>query len=266
MIKLKVLILCGGKGLRMKELTSEIPKPMAMVDGKPLLWHIMKLFSYYGFNDFILLLGYKSEVIKEYFLNYAWKRSSFIMDTTSGEQKVQLLDEGEKWRITFLETGDSTMTGGRIKKAEPFVEADGCFLTYGDGLADINLLELLEFHRDKKRLATVTGIKRGSQFGLINVHEDIAVSFTEKPMLDGVVNGGFFILEKEAFRFIDHDEGCIFERTPLFRLAEEQQLAVYRHQGYWEAADTIKDLESMNEEISKHEPFWYKPATAVEKV
>jgi glucose-1-phosphate cytidylyltransferase len=257
-IKLKVLILCGGKGMRMKEFTLERPKPMALVDNRPLLWHIMKLFSYYGYNDFVLLLGYKSEVIKEYFINELWKNGSIILDTTTGKQEIKMLEESEKWKITFLETGENTMTGGRVMQAEPFVDNDGCFLTYGDGLAYIDIEKLLEFHKSKGKLATVTGIQKDSQFGFINVENDIAISFTEKPKLEGIINGGFFVLEKEAFKYIDKNDSCIFEKQPLQNLANSKQLAVYRYNGYWAAADTMKDLETMNEDIQKDKPFWYE--------
>jgi glucose-1-phosphate cytidylyltransferase len=253
-----VLILCGGKGMRMKEFTAESPKPMALVDNKPLLWHIMKLFSYYGFNDFVLLLGYKSEIIKEYFINYNWKQGSFMMDTTSGKQDIQIMGDLERWKITFLETGEDTMTGGRIKLAESYVENDGCFLTYGDGLADINITELLSFHKSKNKFSTVTGIKKESPFGFINMENDIAISFSEKPKLDGIVNGGFFVLEKEAFKYIDNQSDCVFEKEPLEVLAKDRQLAVYSFGGYWAAADTLKDLEKMNTYITENKPFWYK--------
>jgi len=254
---LKVVILCGGKGLRMKEFTAERPKPMALVDNKPILWHIMKIFCYHGFNDFILLLGYKSDAIKEYFVNNAWKTNSFVLDATSGKQEIQMLEQDEKWRITFLETGEDTMTGGRVKQAEPFIGPDGCFLTYGDGLAWIDINELLAFHKKKGKLATVTGVQKESQYGFINVEDDIAVSFTEKPKLDGMINGGFFVLEKEAFRYIDINSSCIFEKEPLQNLAQDKQLAVYKYDGYWAAVDTMKDLENMNNEIAKRNPFWY---------
>lgn len=254
---MKVVILCGGKGLRMKEFTADRPKPMALVDNRPLLWHIMKLFSYHGFNDFILLLGYKSDVIKEYFLNNSWKGNSFVLDTTSGKKEIQMLDQEEKWKITFLETGEDTMTGGRVKQAESFIDKDGCFLTYGDGLAWINIHELLDFHKKKGKLATVTGIQKESQYGFINVENDLAVSFAEKPKLDGIINGGFFILEKEAFQYIDNKSSCIFEKEPLQNLALNKQLAVYKYDGYWAAVDTMKDLENMNSEIAKIKPFWY---------
>lgn len=254
---MKVVILCGGKGLRMKEYTTERPKPMALVGNRPILWHIMKLFSYHGFNDFILLLGYKSDVIKEYFMNQHWRNSSFVLDTTSGNREIQLLDKEEKWKITFLETGEETMTGGRVKQAEPFIDHEGCFLTYGDGLAFIDINELLAFHKRKGKLASVTGIQKESQYGFINVEDEIAVSFTEKPKLDGIINGGFFVLEKEAFKYIDHCNSCIFEKEPLQNLALNKELAVYRFEGYWAAIDTMKDLENLNHEINKIKPFWY---------
>lgn len=254
---MKVLILCGGKGLRMKEFTSDNPKPMALVDRKPLLWHIMKLFCYYGYNDFILLLGYKSEAIKEYFMDYAWKNSSFILDNINGTTNIQLLEDVEPWKITFLETGEDTMTGGRVKQAEPYIGQEDCFLTYGDGIADIDINKLYEFHKTKGKLATVTGIQKESQYGFINVNDDIADSFTEKPKLDGIINGGFFVLSREAFKYIDDNRDCILERKPLKRLTDDRQLAVYQHKGYWAAADTIKDLEVIEQELKNNRPFWY---------
>ncbi|MGB7604155.1 MAG: sugar phosphate nucleotidyltransferase [Lutisporaceae bacterium] len=252
-----MLILCGGKGLRMKEFTADSPKPMALVDKKPLLWHIMKLFCYYGYNDFILLLGYKSEVIKEYFMDYVWKKSSFILDNINGTTDIQLLENTEPWRITFLETGEDTMTGGRVKQAEAYIGQDDCFLTYGDGIADIDINKLYEFHKTKGKLATVTGIQKDSQYGFINIDDDIAASFTEKPKLDGIINGGFFVLSREAFKYIDDNRDCILERQPLNRLVDDRQLAVYQHKGYWAAADTMKDLEVIEQELKSNRPFWY---------
>lgn len=254
---MKVLILCGGKGLRMKEYSETSPKPMALVDNKPLLWHIMKIFSFYGYNDFILLLGYKSEVIKEYFMDYDWKQHSFILDNTKGDTQIQLLENKEPWRITFLETGEDTMTGGRVKQAEAYIGDEDCFLTYGDGIAEIDINMLYAFHKRKGKLATVTGIHRSSQFGFINVDDNLALSFTEKPILDGIINGGFFVLSRKAFDYVDDNKDCIFEDKPLKRLAAERQLAVYRHDGYWEAADTIKDLEEIEKHIKRKRPFWY---------
>ncbi len=241
----------------MKEFTSDNPKPMALVDRKPLLWHIMKLFCYYGYNDFILLLGYKSEAIKEYFMDYAWKNSSFILDNINGTTNIQLLEDVEPWKITFLETGEDTMTGGRVKQAEPYIGHEDCFLTYGDGISDIDINKLYEFHKTKGKLATVTGIQKDSQYGFINVNDDIADSFTEKPKLDGIINGGFFVLSREAFKYIDDNRDCILERKPLKRLTDDRQLAVYQHKGYWAAADTIKDLEVIEQELKNNTPFWY---------
>ena len=241
----------------MMEYTSKSPKPMALVDNKPLIWHIMKHYQYYGYNDFILLLGYKSDVIKNYFMNYNWINGSFVIDNRNNQSHIKLLGKGEDWRITFLETGENTMTGGRIKQAESYIEEDGCFLTYGDGLSDINIKELLDFHKQKNKLATVTGIKKESQFGFINVEEDIAISFEEKPQMDKVINGGFFVLEKEAFRYLDDDEQCVFEKKPLQNLAADRELAVYQHKGYWAAADTVKDLDVMSQQLKLQKPKWY---------
>lgn len=237
---MKVVILCGGKGTRMGEMTSRIPKPMARVQGKPLLWHIMNFYSYYGYEDFILALGYKGETIKEYFVNYDWLNHDFIRDGRSGH--IELLQDPMRWKITFIDTGMETMTGGRLQRLKHLIDDDTFMLTYGDGLADIDIGKLVQFHRKHNKIATVTGIYNKSSFGVLEVRDSIAVSFKEKPQLNMLINGGFFVLNKQVFDYIDEDDGCVFEESPIKKLVQDGELAVYTHNGFWMAVDTLKDL------------------------
>ncbi|MEH7492518.1 glucose-1-phosphate cytidylyltransferase [Neobacillus niacini] len=242
---MKVVILCGGKGTRMNEITNELPKPLAMIGDKPILWHIMKIYQNYGFNEFVLLLGYKGDKIKEYFMDYEWKNNSFTMDSSTGG--IKILGTTEKWKITFVDTGLNTMTGGRIKKAEGYIGDESFLLTYGDGLSDVNLHELLQFHKSKGTIATVTGIKKKSQFGTLTVNQGIAESFEEKTQTDGIINGGYFVLNPEVFNYLKDDDQCIFEEDPLKKLTQDRQLSVYLHDGFWTAIDTYKNVVDINE-------------------
>jgi len=241
---MKVVILCGGKGSRMKEITDDVPKPLAPIGEKPILWHIMKTYMHYGYNEFILLLGYKGEKIKEYFMNYYWKNQDFILD---GEQnEIQILGEMPKWKIHFIETGLDTMTGGRIKQIENLIDEEDFMLTYGDGLSDIRIDKLVGFHKEQKRIATVTGIKKENQYGTLTVENHIAKSFVEKPQGEDIINGGFFILNKRIFSYLGDTQSCIFEREPMAKLAQHGELAVYEHNGFWKAMDTYKDILDIN--------------------
>ena len=242
---MKVVILCGGKGSRLRAANDDTPMPLALVNGKPILWHIMKIYSSFGYNDFILPLGFGGEQIKEFFWDYEWKHHDFIKDTSSN--KVIMLQQSENWNITFVDTGIETMTGARIKKIEKYVDGDTFMLTYGDGLSDINIDELVKYHYDKGKIATVTGISRDIQYGILSVKDGVATSFEEKPPLDGVINGGFFVLNKEIFSRLSTEESCIFEREPMQQLAQNGELAVYEHKGFWMAIDTYKDLLTANE-------------------
>jgi len=241
---MKVVILCGGKGLRMYELTEDMPKPMAPVCGKPMLWHIMMNYKYFGFNDFILLLGYKGEKIKEYFIDYNWKQHDFVLDTGSGS--IRLLNENETFHITFLDTGIDTMTGGRIKRARKYIGNETFMLTYGDGLSNVDLRKLLAYHRKMGRIATVTGINKKTQYGVLTVENGIATSFREKESSGGLINGGFFVFEPAIFDYITDDTNCVLEQEPLKNLARDGQLAVYFHDGFWTACDTYGDILKIN--------------------
>jgi glucose-1-phosphate cytidylyltransferase len=241
---MKAVILCGGRGTRLASLSENMPKSLALVKGKPIIWHIMKIYMSYGINEFILPLGFGGDKIKEYFWNYEWKNHDFIMDKVSNS--VKILQSEERWKLTFIDTGLETMTGGRIKKIEKYIDEDTFMLTYGDGLSDINLNNLLKFHKDKNKIATLTGIERKSQYGVLDVKDGIATAFEEKSKLDGVINGGFFVLDSRVFDYLHDSEDCIFEREPLMKLADQGELAVYIHKGYWRSVDTYKDLEAVN--------------------
>lgn len=251
---MKVVILCGGKGLRMHELTEDMPKPLVPICGKPMLWHIMKLYKHYGFDDFILLLGYKGEKIKEYFMDYPWKQHSFRLDSQKGT--IELLEKVEDWRITFLDTGIETMTGSRIKKAREYIGNETFMVTYGDGLSDINLHKLLAFHQEKGRLATVTGIDKKTQYGTLAIQDGVATTFREKQSSCGIINGGFFVFEPGFFDYVADDSQCVLEQEPLVNLTRDGQLAVYLHDGFWMACDTYNDIIQMNKLCDGGKDLW----------
>jgi glucose-1-phosphate cytidylyltransferase len=250
---LKVVILCGGKGLRMKEITEDIPKPLAMIGGKPILWHIMKTYYHYGFKEFVLLLGYKGDKIKEYFKDYKWKNSDFILRE---DGSYEMLEPSEKWSITFLDTGIDTMTGGRLIRAKSILKDESFMLTYGDGLADINLNALIDFHNKRGKIATVTGIRKSNQYGVLSAEDNIAIQFAEKPVCNDIINGGFFVFNSEIFNYLQDGDKCILEKKPLVRLVDDRQLAVYNHYGFWTAMDTYKDIMDVNKLWEKEQALW----------
>ncbi|HEK9099948.1 NTP transferase domain-containing protein [Bacillus pfraonensis] len=241
---MKVIILCGGKGLRMQGILKDIPKPLVQVQGKPLIWHIMDWYSKFGHHEFVLPLGYGGEKIKEYFMNYTWKEHDFNLDLKNNQ--YQLLEEPKQWNIKFIDTGIEAMTGTRLKKLEKHIQDEMFLLTYGDGLATININELIQFHKDKGKVATLTGIKKSSQYGLLQIENGIAVDFKEKPLLNAVINGGFFVFNKEIFNYLNNND-CMLEEEPLLNLIKNKELAVYEHNDYWISIDTPKDLKDANE-------------------
>ncbi len=255
---MKVAILCGGKGTRLQEKTESVPKPLIEIGGRPILWHIMKIYSHWGFNDFVLLLGYKGEKIKEYFVDGdRWRRHNFRLEMAPGEQpRLEYLhQDDEAWRVTFVDTGLETNTGGRIKKAEPYIDGDTFMVTYGDGVADIDLRELVSTHRRHGRFATVTAVTPLSQFGIMRVGEDSTVrEFTEKPRMRDWVNGGFFVFQREVFRFLG--DNAILEREPLQRLAEEGQIVAHKHGGFWACMDTYKDAVTLDNLWNSKQARW----------
>jgi len=237
---MKTVILAGGLGTRLAEETDATPKPMVEIGGLPILWHIMKIYAAHGFDEFLVALGYRPEVVKNFFLNYHHLRNDL---TITGEGKVEVHDGSrEGWRTHLIDTGIDTQTGGRIKRLQAWLD-DGTFmLTYGDGVADVDLAQLVEFHRGHGKLATVTAVRPPARFGGLSFEGDLVVEFTEKPQIgEGWINGGFFVLEPDVLGYIDGDD-TIWEREPLERLAEEGQLAAYRHDGFWQPMDTLRDV------------------------
>ena len=255
--KYPVVILCGGLGTRMGSKTDIKPKPMLNIGGKPILWHIMKTYSEYGFDEFILTLGYKSENIKNYFTKYPKYRNSIEVNTKTGESTGLSDDEIEEWNVKLVNTGVNTLKGGRIKRIEPYVNSDRFMLTYGDGVADINVNDLVEFHESHNAAGTVTGVNPPSRFGEMNLEGDQVLSFSEKPQASkGVINGGFMVFEEEIFEYLSPDEDCDFEVGPLEEFADDGKLKMYRHEGMWECADNQRDLDHLNDLWSDNEAFW----------
>lgn len=253
---MKVVILAGGYGTRLSEHTDLIPKPMVEIGNRPILWHIMKLYSSYGYNDFIILLGYKGYVIKDYFVNYFLRHSDVSLDISSNELTI-LNNFSEPWKITMLETGLGTMTGGRIKKAQKYINNEAFFLTYGDGLSDVNINELLKFHKLHKKLLTITSVQPEGKFGALEIDkQNKVISFNEKPKGDGSwINGGFFVCQPEVLNYINNDE-CIFEDYPLKEMANNKQIYTFKHQGFWKCMDTLRDKNYLNELWDKNNAKW----------
>jgi glucose-1-phosphate cytidylyltransferase len=255
---MKVLILAGGLGSRLSEETTIKPKPMVEVGGKPILWHIMKIYSFYGYNEFIILCGYKGYLIKEYFAHYFLHMADMTIDMRSNTIE-HLNNQAEPWKVTLIDTGVETMTGGRIKRVQKYVGDEPFMLTYGDGVADINLNELVEFHKSHGKLITMTSVLPEGRFGALNIdNANMVSSFQEKPKGDGSwINGGFFICQPEVFSYISGDE-TLFEREPLENLAREGQLFTYKHHGFWKPMDTQRDKNLMEELVEKNKAPWIK--------
>jgi len=251
---MKLVILAGGYGTRISEESHLKPKPMIEIGGKPILWHIMKIYSHYGIDDFIICCGYKGYVIKEYFANYFLHMSDVTIDMKDNDVTVHRKN-AEPWRVTLVETGLETMTGGRIKRVEKYLEDTFC-LTYGDGLADIDIKELIEFHRKQKCLTTVTAIQPAGRFGSLDISGARVKSFQEKPKGDNRwISGGFFVCEPEILNLIDGDQ-TILERGPLEKLANENQLSVFKHAGFWSAIDTLRDKLYLEDLWKKNNAKW----------
>jgi len=256
---MKVLILAGGFGSRLSEETTIKPKPMVDIGGKPILWHIMKIYSHYGYNDFIILLGYKGYIIKEYFANYYLHQSDVTIDLNTNI-KTYFNNNSEPWKITLLDTGTNTMTGGRILKARPYADNSTFMLTYGDGVADIDINKLVSFHKQHKKIVTMTSVKPEGRFGAIRIARNNKVDqFIEKPNGDNSwINGGFFVCEPSVFDYIEDGELTIFERTPLERLAKDGELYTFKHQGFWKPMDTVREKNQLEELIKSNRAPWIK--------
>ena len=245
---MKVVILCGGKGTRLREKTEEIPKVLVEIGGRPILWHIMKSFSAHGFHEFILCLGHLGQKVKESLIDdNGWKRADCRLQLRSAEgHRLTLLDTPDPWDIVFADTGLETNTGGRIKRIQKYVQDEEFMVTYGDGLSDLDLGRLAAFHRQHRKIATVTAVNPSSTFGIMNLEDDGRVSaFQEKPRLGAWINGGFFVFRREVFDYLD--DASVLEREPLQRLARDGQLSAFRHEGFWACMDTYKDNLMLNQ-------------------
>lgn len=244
---MKVLLLAGGFGTRLSEETDVRPKPMVEIGGKPILWHIMKIYSAYGFNEFIVLLGYKGYYIKEYFANYFLHQSDVTIDLKQNSMEI-LNNSSEPWKVTLLDTGLNSMTGARIKKAQRFIGDEPFMLTYGDGVADVNIQELIQFHRHHGKALTMMSSQPAGRFGALNIEKNNQVTkFLEKPKGDGNwVNAGFFVCEPKVFDYILEGDGIVFEQEPLQNLAEDGEIFTYQHEGFWKPMDSLKDKNDLN--------------------
>lgn len=253
---MKTVILCGGLGTRLSEETQIKPKPMVEIGGRPILWHIMKIYEKFGMNDFVLALGYKSDVIKDYFVNYHARQSDLTVHLKSG-----LVDysnpTAEDWKVSLIDTGANTMTGGRLLRLKPQLELTGTFmLTYGDGVSDVNIKSLLAFHRSHGKLATVTAVRPPVRFGELIIETNKVTKFQEKPQAaEGWINGGFFVFEPEVFDYISNDF-TLLEREPLEQLAQKGELMTYQHPGYWQCMDTVREKQALEELWSKGNAPW----------
>ncbi len=253
---MKVVILAGGLGSRLSEETDIRPKPMVEIGGKPILWHIMKMYSHYGYNEFIICLGYKGHVIKEYFANFFVNNSDVTYDLNNNSIEVHNTNS-ENWKVTLIETGKDTMTGGRIKQIEPYINNEPFMLTYGDGVSNVKIDQLIEFHKKHKKFVTVTAVQPEGRFGVLDIRERNEVhSFLEKPKgEEGWINGGFFVCQPEIFNYIK-DNTTFWEREPLENLAKENQLVAYKHYGFWKPMDKLKDKQVLNEYWEKGIAEW----------
>jgi glucose-1-phosphate cytidylyltransferase len=253
---MKTVILAGGLGTRISEETDTRPKPMVEIGGRPILWHIMKIYAHYGFSEFIICLGYKGYFIKEYFANYFLHQSDVTIDLADNKMEIHK-SNSENWKITLIDTGKDTMTGGRIKRIEPYINNRPFMLTYGDGVSDVNISNLVRSHKNSGKLATVTAVQLSGRFGALGIKNNSDVeSFFEKPKGDGVwISGGFFVCEPGIFSFIKGDD-TIWEREPLENLAKENKLNAFKHKGFWKPMDTLKDKQDLNEYWQSGDAKW----------
>ncbi len=254
---MKVIILAGGYGTRFSEMTKDIPKPMAMIGDRPIIWHIMKIYAKFGFKDFILSLGYKHHLLKEYFTHYDTHANDFSIQL--GTKEIQILQPHDErdWRVTLVNTGLNTLKGARIKRVEQYLDNDLTMATYGDGVADIDISKLIEFHKAHGKIVTITGVRPPSRFGELVVHGDRVNSFSEKPQSSaGLINGGFFVFDKRLLDYLSTDEDCDLEFGVFEQLATKGELMVYRHPGQWECVDTERDYKHLNKLWENNEAFW----------
>jgi glucose-1-phosphate cytidylyltransferase len=259
--KYTAVILCGGQGTRIRSVSESYPKPLIDVGGRPILWHIMKIYSYHGVRKFVLCLGYKGETIIDYFENYHTRTHDFTMKIKHKDKKQFHLDHAndkdvDDWEITFALTGEATMTGGRLKRIRRYIDQDMFFCTYGDGVSDINIHDLVKYHTEKGKTATLTGVHLPTTFGIVEADEDGLIhSFREKPVMGGMINGGYFVFNTGIFDHIDGDD-TVLEELPFKRLVRNNELAMYPHEGFWHCMDTYKDYSALNKMWTANQAPW----------
>ena len=254
---MKVVILAGGLGTRISEESHLKPKPMIEIGEQPILWHIMKYYSAFGFNDFVICCGYKGHVIKEYFADYYLHRSDVTFDFSAENRMTVHENVAEPWRVTLVDTGLKTQTGGRVKRVQKYIGDEPFMLTYGDGVSDVDLNALLEQHRRSGMTVTLTAIQPGGRFGVLDLDGDTVAGFREKAREDGGwINGGFMVMEPEVFRYLNEDENCILERRPMETLAQEGRLGIYKHSGFWQCMDTQRDRGRLERLWSDRDAPW----------
>ena len=256
---MKTAILCGGYGTRIRDVADNIPKPMIPIGGLPILWHIMKTYSMYNYKEFVLCLGYKSNVIKDFFLNYGASTRDFSLHLGK-ESSIEYHTDFEEsdWTVTLAETGQGTYTGGRVNRIKKYVEQDDCFmLTYGDGVGDINIDALIKFHKSHRKTITLTGVRPPGRFGELELDGNQVIGFNEKPQAsEGLINGGYFVCNKNIFDFMEGDDSLVFEQEPMKRLVEAEELMVYKHDGFWQPMDTYRDYSLLNKLYDQEKAPW----------
>ncbi len=242
----QVVILCGGEGTRLRSETEFKPKALVEIGGRPILWHLMRIYSHYGYRRFVLCLGYRGSMIKDYFVNYRGHDTDFVLDLRTGERRLLNGEDVEDWEITFVETGASSQTGARLSRARRYIEGETFLCNYCDGLSDLNLDELVDFHHDKGKTVTLTGFHPRSRFGIVRASEGIVDYWQEKPVMTEQTSGGFFVMNRRVFDVLEDDVSCVLETTPLEILAKAGELALFSHQGFWYSMDTYKEALALN--------------------
>ena len=258
----RVVLLCGGLGMRLREETEHKPKPMVEVGGRPILWHIMRHYEKHGFWRFVLCLGYRGERIREYFLNYEYMHNDFTLSLPSGERRIEARNGNNdvRWEVTLVDTGAAAMTGARVKRIERYVDSDYFLCTYGDGVSNVDVRALVDFHRAHGKIVTVTGVSPPSKFGsLVADEHGRVVRFDEKPhLLESLINGGFFVFDRRFFRYLGDDENCVLEYEPFARAVRDGEMMTFRHSGYWQCMDTPRDVQILNDEWRSGKPGWLR--------
>ena len=254
----QVVLLCGGEGTRLREETEFKPKALVEIGGRPILWHLMRIYYHHGYRRFVLCLGYKGSMIKDYFLSYRWRDFDFTLDLRTGEKTTRPGHEDgiEDWEITFVETGAINQTGSRLSQVRDVIDGDTFLCNYSDGLSDVDIGELVAFHHEKGGVATLTGFHPRSRFGVVRAHDGIVEYFQEKPLMAEQTSGGFFVMNRRIFDYVDDDPGCILETVPLETLAREGELALFPHDGFWYSMDTYKEAMALNRMWDTRQAPW----------